>query len=417
MPSSLIQLKSDRNYPGLHIDTADPTSTAKSTTGYIKGMLWVNTTTNAVFICIDDTTPVWDTVSYGATKSNLTATIPPTVNDDASQGYGVGSIWIDTTNDIGYVCVDATAGAAIWKDITSTGTKHVSSTAAPSTADNSAAGYSIGSTWWNSSSNTLYVCTNPTVGTWTTLNTVKNNFTATTNPTSTDSTSNGYSIGSTWVNNVSHGIYICTNATAGSAVWTSTAGSVTIISASTPTTASAGDLWYNSSTDITYLWNGSAWIDISAAGGRLVKSNYGSAGDPTVNDDNTAGYSIGSLWVNIVSGSAYIATGVSTGAAIWERISGGVEWIVKTTNYTASVNEGIFANTSTAAWTLTLPANPRLGNTVRFVDYKGTFNTNNLTIARNGKTIMGLTQDMTVSTQYASDTLVYDGVGDWRLTY
>ena len=45
---------------------------------------------------------------------NLSATSAPTVNDDSGDGYRVGSIWIDTTADKSYICVDATAGAAAW---------------------------------------------------------------------------------------------------------------------------------------------------------------------------------------------------------------------------------------------------------------------------------------------------------------
>ena len=45
---------------------------------------------------------------------NLTATRKPTVNDDSDDGYAVNSRWIDVTNDLAYVCVDASPGAAVW---------------------------------------------------------------------------------------------------------------------------------------------------------------------------------------------------------------------------------------------------------------------------------------------------------------
>lgn len=47
-------------------------------------------------------------------KHNFTAGGAPTVNDDAPNGYGVGSRWVDIINDRSFVCVDATAGAAVW---------------------------------------------------------------------------------------------------------------------------------------------------------------------------------------------------------------------------------------------------------------------------------------------------------------
>lgn len=45
----------------------------------------------------------------------LNATTAPTVNDDVGNNYAVGSLWIDTTNDVLYVCLDATNNAAVWR--------------------------------------------------------------------------------------------------------------------------------------------------------------------------------------------------------------------------------------------------------------------------------------------------------------
>ena len=38
----------------------------------------------------------------------------PTVNDDTGAGYASGSRWYDRNAEVGYVCVSATAGAAVW---------------------------------------------------------------------------------------------------------------------------------------------------------------------------------------------------------------------------------------------------------------------------------------------------------------
>jgi hypothetical protein len=48
-------------------------------------------------------------------KNNYTATAAPAVGNDNTQGYGVGSEWIDTTNKKRYSCLDASTGAAIWQ--------------------------------------------------------------------------------------------------------------------------------------------------------------------------------------------------------------------------------------------------------------------------------------------------------------
>jgi hypothetical protein len=50
------------------------------------------------------------------TKVNLTATTNPSVTDDSSQGYSVGSLWINTTTDAAFTCVDASVGAAVWTE-------------------------------------------------------------------------------------------------------------------------------------------------------------------------------------------------------------------------------------------------------------------------------------------------------------
>ena len=47
-------------------------------------------------------------------RCNLDATSAPTVNDDSVDGYSVGSIWADVTADRAYLCLDATATAAVW---------------------------------------------------------------------------------------------------------------------------------------------------------------------------------------------------------------------------------------------------------------------------------------------------------------
>lgn len=52
-----------------------------------------------------------------AAKHNLSGVVPPGVNDDAAAGYEVGSMWYDTAKDDAYTCMDATNGAAVWQKI------------------------------------------------------------------------------------------------------------------------------------------------------------------------------------------------------------------------------------------------------------------------------------------------------------
>lgn len=54
-------------------------------------------------------------------KCNLAATTAPGVSDDSTAGYAVGSSWFNLTADKAYVCLDATAGAAVWKEVGGSG--------------------------------------------------------------------------------------------------------------------------------------------------------------------------------------------------------------------------------------------------------------------------------------------------------
>lgn len=58
-------------------------------------------------------------------KVNLLATTAPTINNDSSSGYSVGSSWYDINNNKAYVCLNNTVGSAVWVEITSQGTGNV----------------------------------------------------------------------------------------------------------------------------------------------------------------------------------------------------------------------------------------------------------------------------------------------------
>lgn len=49
-----------------------------------------------------------------AFKNNYAALTDPAVTDDASEGYQIGSEWVNTIADTVWTCVDASLGAAIW---------------------------------------------------------------------------------------------------------------------------------------------------------------------------------------------------------------------------------------------------------------------------------------------------------------
>ncbi len=94
----------------------------------------------------------------------------------------------------------------------------------------------------------------------------------------------------------------------------------------------------------------------------------------------------------------------------------GSDWLTKTNTYTAFAGDKIFADTSSTAFTITLPASPSVGDEVRFLDLANTFDSNNLTVARNSQKIDGATSDLTVATEGAAFALVYSGATyGWKL--
>ena len=113
------------------------------------------------------------------------------------------------------------------------------------------------------------------------------------------------------------------------------------------------------------------------------------------------------------------ATITNSGTASGFGATGEISWdtTVKTNGtFTATAGVGYFCNTTAGAITLTLPSSPTIGDEVSFIDYAGTFDTNNLTIGRNSEKINGSAADLTVATERAANTLVYtDGTQGWLL--
>ena len=98
--------------------------------------------------------------------------------------------------------------------------------------------------------------------------------------------------------------------------------------------------------------------------------------------------------------------------------TGTVDWqtgSIKTTTFTAANGEGYFADTSSGAITMNLPAGTA-GNIVSVVDYTNTFQNNALTITPNGsQKIGGIAASQTLSTEGQSVTFVYvDDTEGWK---
>ena len=115
-------------WTGLSVFLADPAEYLQSTDGAVL------TSGGNVIVTLPDPlggcTPPDEITDLGPTPgATTTHTTDPTVTDDAAAGYTVGSTWINTTTGSVFVLVDSTTGAAVWVS-TSPGTVY-----APTTAD------------------------------------------------------------------------------------------------------------------------------------------------------------------------------------------------------------------------------------------------------------------------------------------
>jgi len=122
-----------------------------------------------------------------------------------------------------------------------------------------------------------------------------------------------------------------------------------------------------------------------------------------------------------LSNSSITINGVSASLGASVTIAAGTDWqavVVAdgSTVTSATTGEGYFINTTSAAHTIQLPSSPSIGDEISIIDYAGTFDTNNLTVDRNGKNIQGSAADLTVSTERAGFTLVFvDDTQGWLL--
>ena len=114
-----------------------------------------------------------------------------------------------------------------------------------------------------------------------------------------------------------------------------------------------------------------------------------------------------------------VLTTNGSGVLSFATPASGIAWqsSVKTSGFTATAGEGYFCNTTSAGFTVTLPATPTAGQQVALVDYAGTFDTFALVIDPNGGKIEGATSNLQLSGEREGVLLVYiDSTQGWLAT-
>ena len=171
--------------------------------------------------------------------------------------------------------------------------------------------------------------------------------------------------------------------------------------------------------DANFIWDASTGLNIGTSKELRLQDDSGSEYVGMKASNGTTDYTM--TWpAGVAAGNDYVLKSTTGGVLSWGELTGGTAWAaVKVTGdspVSAAAGAGYFLNTTSGAITLTLPGSPTIGDEVSFVDYAGTFDSNALTIGRNGKKINGATADLTVSTERAANTLVFtDDTQGWLL--
>jgi len=110
--------------------------------------------------------------------------------------------------------------------------------------------------------------------------------------------------------------------------------------------------------------------------------------------------------------------GTITSAKLASGTSGLIAWqSVKTAGFIAVAGQGYPCNTTSSAFTVTLPASASAGDTIQIVDYAGTAATNNITINPNGLKLNNSTGNKGLTTNRESVTITYvDSTQGWIST-
>lgn len=339
-----------------------PVVTDDANSGYTVGSKWIDTTADVTYICVDSSIgaavwnlvaslPVLDTtplvkdpgdntklaridvgnVATATTrvltmpdadvalfKDNLSASVAPVVGNDNTQGYAVGSRWIDTTADIAYVCVDASTGVAVWSNISTGGSSlpvDDSTSLVQDPIDNTKQTRIDTGAVATATTRTLFMPDSD-------ISLILDKRDATIAPAVGNDNTQGYAVGSVWIDVTGDDSYTCVDASTGAAVWVQTngGGSSLPVVDETSIVYKTGDATANMRIDADNIATATTRVlTMPDADKYLFQDNNAASTTPGASNDNTEGYAIGSSWLDTTANLGYICLDASTGAAVWKE--------------------------------------------------------------------------------------------------
>ena len=142
-------------------------------------------------------------------------------------------------------------------------------------------------------------------------------------------------------------------------------------------------------------------VNISGTNG-ITNATWTTAGRPSAPSTGQMGYNSTLGVMEFYNGSAWVQGGGFTTQS------------VQTAGFTAVAGNIYPCNTTSAAFTVTLPASPIAGNQIQIIDYAGTFATNNVTLGRNSSNITGVAENYLLTTNREAVILTYiDATQGW----
>jgi len=184
---------------------------------------------------------------------------------------------------------------------------------------------------------------------------------------------------------------------------------------------STARITFNNGTTEAFVGFNGAGASVLDSGALPLSINTQGANIITLATNSTTRFQVGALGQFGIGGATYgtsgqvLTSGGASAAPTWTTpASGGSSFTVKTANYTAVAGDSLLANTSGGSFTITLPASPATGATVYIQDSANAFLAFPLTVARNGQTIMGLSEDMIAAQNGIGFGLAYNG-STWRI--
>jgi hypothetical protein len=174
----------------------------------------------------------------------------------------------------------------------------------------------------------------------------------------------------------------------------------------------------DANTDAVLTTDGTGDITISTNSGSnsgTVKIFDGVNGNIEITPNGSGVVKLDGLSYPIADGTAGQVLQTNGSGVLSFASAAGIAWqSVQTSGFTAVAGRGYFCNTTSSAFTVTLPATPSIGDQVIFLDYAGTWDTNAITINPNGNKILGQVSNVTATKDREAITLTYtDATQGW----